>query len=165
MTGAEVSLLVSAARRAAPCAALALSLLAPGAARAIEPGVIYEPGSPAGKEYAIPLEEARRDAGSPGGGRDPSFAPFGVGIEPPGGGKPGGGSRAGRGGGAAPAAEVRSRGAAGRAASTKRIGPRLSEAESAGSSDAVWLAGLALAVLLPAAMVALLLRGRRRPAT
>jgi hypothetical protein len=51
---------------------------------AIDPGVIYEPGSPAGKEYALPLEEARREAGSPGSGEgaNPSYEAFGVGTGP-----------------------------------------------------------------------------------
>ena len=44
---------------------LALALLggAPAVAPAAEPGVIVDPGSPAAKEYAIPLEKARQDAG------------------------------------------------------------------------------------------------------
>ena len=50
------------------------------AADAKEPGVVYEPGSPSSKEYAIPLEEARRDAGA--GRRRGSVHPvrFGIGI-------------------------------------------------------------------------------------
>lgn len=43
-------------------------------------GVVVDPDSPAGKEYALPLESARRDAGG-GGGPDSSAAPlFGAGI-------------------------------------------------------------------------------------
>jgi len=38
------------------------ALSAPSAALAEEPGVNVDPRSPAGKEYAIPLEEARRQA-------------------------------------------------------------------------------------------------------
>lgn len=71
----------------------------PGAAQAQEPGVHVDPNSPSGREYVIPLEEARRV------GRDTADQPvptsgsaqaplFGDGIEPasataP---KPGGGS-------------------------------------------------------------------------
>jgi hypothetical protein len=47
-------------------AALVLGLA--GTASAAEPGVHVDPGSPAGKEYAIPLDQARHDAGLPPGG-------------------------------------------------------------------------------------------------
>lgn len=49
--------------------------------------VFVDPGSPSGKEYAIPLEDARREA-SPGGNEDPvvqgdrSAPLFGEGVEP-----------------------------------------------------------------------------------
>src|SRR4051794_7596270 len=36
----------------------------PSIAAGAEPGVTYDPGSPAGKEYAIPLEDARTLGGS-----------------------------------------------------------------------------------------------------
>src|SRR5215217_6862113 len=72
-------------------AALAL----PGAASAqIDPGVTYDPGSPAGKEYAIPLVEGRSDAAGTTDQQKGASIPFGVGIKPPGGnggGKPGAG--------------------------------------------------------------------------
>ncbi len=41
---------------------LAVLAVAPAPAGAVEPGVHVDPGSPAGKEYALPLEQARRDA-------------------------------------------------------------------------------------------------------
>jgi len=47
-------------------AALAVGI--PGAAIAAEPGVHIDPGSPAGTEYALPLDQARHDATPPGGG-------------------------------------------------------------------------------------------------
>jgi hypothetical protein len=60
-----------------------------------EEGVIADPNSPAGKEYAIPLEQSRREGsgghassqdtgGSAGGGTVQGASPplFGVGIEP-----------------------------------------------------------------------------------
>src|SRR5262245_47020620 len=47
-------------------AALAVGL--PGTAIAAERGVHIDPGSPAGKEYALPLDQARRDAAPPGAG-------------------------------------------------------------------------------------------------
>jgi hypothetical protein len=47
--------------------------------------VFFDPDTPAGKEYAIPLEQARRDAGGggqPGRGNEAGGQPlFGVGIE------------------------------------------------------------------------------------
>src|SRR3954468_4073951 len=48
------------------------------AAGAAEPGVIFEPGSPSYKEYAIPLEQARRDAGGAKNGVESRA--FGIGL-------------------------------------------------------------------------------------
>ena len=62
-------------------------------ADAKEPGVVYEPGSPSSKEYAIPLEEARRDAGA--GGRRDGVNPVRFGIGIPLGGTPTSGAGAG----------------------------------------------------------------------
>ncbi len=92
---------------------------APAAAGAQDASGRYDPESPAGKEYAIPLEDARSDAGggSPKGrgGTSEGGAPplFGAGVEPAAGegGDAGGGSgsagkpedRPGRGSGDAPA--------------------------------------------------------------
>ena len=74
MPNAKVSLLVA-------CAGAALAL--PGAASAqIDPGVNYDPGSPAGKEYAIPLVEGRSDAAGTTNQRAGGNIPFGVGIKP-----------------------------------------------------------------------------------
>ena len=65
---------------------LAVTAAAPGAAQ--EDGVFVDPDSPAGKEYAIPLEQARRDAAGGGGaervggsGASGGQPLFGVGIE------------------------------------------------------------------------------------
>src|SRR5215216_52017 len=77
MPNAKVSLLCA-------CAGAALAL--PGAASAqIEPGVNYDPGSPAGKEYAIPLVEGRSDGAGTTDQQEGANIPFGVGIGPPGG--------------------------------------------------------------------------------
>jgi hypothetical protein len=67
--------------------AVAAAVLGAGAtlaapAAALEPGVHIDPGSPAAKEYALPLSQARQTGGgstSPGA----SEIPFGVGIKPP----------------------------------------------------------------------------------
>jgi len=57
----------------------ALGVPAPAAA---ERGVHVDPDSPAGKEYAIPLEQARSDAGGSKHSRSPQSSRFGAGIEP-----------------------------------------------------------------------------------
>jgi hypothetical protein len=66
------------------------ALLAQSAA-ALEPGVHVDPGSPAAKEYALPVSQARRAA--EGGGSEGTHEQlFGAGIEPPSSGSPRGGS-------------------------------------------------------------------------
>jgi hypothetical protein len=80
--------------------------LAP-AAIAQEDGVFIDPGSPTGKEYAIPFESARREAdpasgsgSGSGGGAAPGSAPlFGAGIAPSG---ASAGKTSGQAGGSAP---------------------------------------------------------------
>jgi hypothetical protein len=66
-------------------ALLAVATLAPAAA-AQEEGVFVDPDSPAGKEYAIPLDQARRDAAGGGnaarGSEDGGQSLFGTGITP-----------------------------------------------------------------------------------
>lgn len=72
----------------------------PGGASAQEEGVFVDPDSPAGTEYAIPVEEARREASGDPDGKDSTGAPrqaplFGAGIksEKRGDGGAGGGDR------------------------------------------------------------------------
>jgi len=63
--------------------ALGLAIPGAGAASAQDRGVHVDPDSPAGKEYALPLDSARRDAsGSPNGtGATGQSAPlFGAGV-------------------------------------------------------------------------------------
>jgi hypothetical protein len=62
--------------------------LSAGAAQAQEPGVVVDPNSPAGTEYALPLNDAR-NSGSHGSSGSQAAAPadkgsslFGVGIKP-----------------------------------------------------------------------------------
>lgn len=51
----------------------------------LEPGVHADPGSPAAKEYALPLSQGRGTNGkASAGGGSGSAAAFGVGIRPPG---------------------------------------------------------------------------------
>ncbi|MCW3027097.1 MAG: hypothetical protein JWN81_308 [Solirubrobacterales bacterium] len=73
---------------------LAMSCFAccPNVASALEPGVHVDPGSPAAKEYALPLNQARQ-TGSPSQSTSEGTL-FGAGIKPPGsGGSTGGGGR------------------------------------------------------------------------
>jgi hypothetical protein len=156
-------------------ALLFASLALPTAAQAQGPGVFVDPDSPAGTEYAIPLEEARRNGAPdaeprPGGGQaDPPL--FGEGIRrAPGASAAGGGSAGaadggegtdgGRRGGdrdARKAADGEVRGAQ----ETERDGrpdPMAIEAAAQGGSDALLTAGIAGAVLAVGLLVGFGLR-------
>jgi hypothetical protein len=82
------------------CIAVCGTLGLPGAALAQDPGVHFDSGSPAGKEYAIPLTEGRAEGAGTTNQRSAADVPFGVGITPPGGG--GGPARSGTTGGDGP---------------------------------------------------------------
>ena len=137
------------------------ALAAPGAAYAIDPGVNYDPGSPAGKEYAIPLVEGRSDAAGTTNQRSGGNIPFGVGIKPPGGnggGKNGSGRGAGGTGGSGPGGPGQVQGAQ-PGESAKELQARITQAENPDGTAASSLL-LALAVLLPAALLGFLLMQR-----
>jgi len=72
-------------RKVAAVALLTLALIAPTAV-AQEDGVTVDPDSPAGKEYALPIDQARRDAANGGGNASPGLPrptpAFGVGVRP-----------------------------------------------------------------------------------
>jgi hypothetical protein len=76
--------------------ALATSWAAAGA-QALEPGVHVDPGSPAAKEYALPLSQARQTGSESTSQASAESTLFGAGIKPPGSGSPprGGKGRAG----------------------------------------------------------------------
>ena len=83
-----------------------LALALPSAARAADAGVFIDPGSPAGKEYALPIDSGRSE-GTPAGtgaraadGLPLPPPPFGVGI-----GRPTSGEARGNGGVGAPSKE------------------------------------------------------------
>jgi hypothetical protein len=134
-------------------------LMLPSAAPAQEPGVFVDPDSPAGKEYVIPLEEARRQAagdeqrgaGESGGGGGGGQPLFGAGIErvtdeAPAGGTTGGGN------GDGPGATGRGDGADGNgeASGDDQPGERRSvaiEAAAKGGSDAAVTAAIVGLVL------------------
>jgi hypothetical protein len=149
------------------------ALAVPGAAYAIDPGVNYDPGSPAGKEYAIPLVEGRSDAAGTANQRSGGNIPFGVGITPPGG--KGGGGKNGSDGRGAGGTGGSGRGAGGTGGSgrgtggnvqgarpgesAKELQARITRAEEpAGTAESTLL--LALAVLLPAALLGFVLMQR-----
>lgn len=60
--------------------AVLIALAGPSAAASAADVIHVDPGSPAGKEYGFPLDQAHRDAGSRAGGG--SGALFGAGIRP-----------------------------------------------------------------------------------
>ena len=136
------------------CATAAAALAIPSAASAqIDPGVNYDPGSPAGKEYAIPLVEGRSEGAGTTDQQEGANIPFGVGIEPPGGGpgkrdKPANGRN-----GAANRAGAPGTSGGG---TSEELAARIAEAEQpTGTAARTFL--LALAVLLPAGLLALIL--------
>ena len=137
------------------------ALAAPGAAVAqIDPGVNYDPGSPAGKEYAIPLVEGRSDAAGTTNQRSGANVPFGVGIKPRGSNR---GAKGGSGRGRAEGTGASGRGGDVQGArsgeSSQELAARITRAEEP-PSTAVTTLLLALAVLVPAALLALLLMQR-----
>ena len=160
--------------------ALAVSILAvlPAASFALEPGVHADPGSPAEKQYVLPLNQAR---GTGGETSSHSSSPrlFGAGIKPPGGGgNTGAGSRSGtQAGSGAPAGKggnhrhtsgargVRSTGAA--AGATDPLPDAVLRASrsqgSSGNGSLFALIGGGLAILVVGAFGGTVLRHSRRP--
>jgi hypothetical protein len=141
------------------------------AASGLEPGVHIDPGSPAEKQYVLPLNQARQTGAAGTGRSGASGVPFGAGIKPPGGGSgtPAGPAPAES---ASPAsATAKSRPAssqAGRAASTGALPPAVLRASreqgsSAGSGSWLALLGGGLAILLLGGFGGTVLRHSRRP--
>jgi type IV secretion system protein TrbL len=93
------------------------TLGAPGVALAQDPGIHFDSGSPAGKEYAIPLAEGRAEGAGTKNQRAAADVPFGVGITPP-----GGGDRSGGGGGPAGSGTTGGDPPRGESGGTKRSG-------------------------------------------
>ena len=157
--------------RSAALAALASACLAasPGSAGALEPGVHVDPGSPAAKEYALPLNQARQTgqtsanaAGS--SGSEPSSGEaslFGAGIKPPRGGS---GSRAKRGHANSPASAGEPTLAQPVAATDPAITRALRES-GGGDGSTLALIGGGVAVLVLGGFGGTVLRHSRRPST
>jgi hypothetical protein len=128
----------------------------PAAPATAQSGVHVDPGSPAGKEYALPLDQARREARGGGSGGAGQKSPtgrsalFGEGIKPGrshGAGTTGSGSARAKGGRSR--AQTPASGAAARLSAPATAG---------GGSPALTDGGIALAVLLAAGGLGLLLR-------
>jgi hypothetical protein len=137
-------------------AALALPL---GAHAASDPGVNWDPGSPAAKEYAIPLAQGRADGAGTDNQQAAANTAFGVGLKPPTGGA-GKGSRAGKTSRAGSGRGKKSGAAkAVQPAVSPALAGQIAKAEAPGGTTVLTL-GMALAVLLAAAALAVALRGR-----
>ena len=150
-------------------------LLAPAAfaGAGLEPGVHVDPGSPAGKEYALPLSQARQTGGQ-GNGANAEGTLFGAGVKPPGGGPAAGAPGAARQGsiGSGAAAHAASEAAA-LAASSGPASPAnalsaitLRDARlqpGGGGSSSLALIGGGIAVLVFGAFGGTVLRRTRRP--
>ena len=63
--------------------AVCLSPTPAAAAPGLEPGVHIDPGSPAEKEYVLPLNQARQTGGGRGSGQSSTATLFGAGVTPP----------------------------------------------------------------------------------
>jgi hypothetical protein len=159
---------------------LIASLALPAVAQGQGSGVVVDPDSPAGTEYAIPLEEARRQ-GAPdreqrGGGRNADPPLFGEGIERAPSASAAGGVTAGSAGGGEGSGGEGSGGAGGggdrgadKAADGEVLGAQQTESErprgsmaveaaARGGSDALLTAGIAGTVLAVGLLVGFVLR-------
>jgi hypothetical protein len=147
-------------------AVLAVSLSAHLAspAAALEPGVHVDPGSPAAKEYALPVNEAR------GTGEETSHGPpqklFGAGIKPPSSGS--GSSRGQRPG----AAHSRAKGSASPTvdgapaqASPPAVQQVANRSTSGGGASVLVLFGGGVAILVLGVFAGIVLRHSRRPSS
>ena len=141
-----------------PLIALLVLVVAAPPAIARDDGVSVDPDSPAGVEYAVPLDQARREAtGTAGGGSagaDGDQPLFGVGIERSSAGSGGGGGAKGSGGsGRSAGTGGGSSGGGTQAGADEAEGNGASAAAievaaSGGSSTGLLSAGIAMAVLL-----------------
>jgi hypothetical protein len=140
-----------------PLIALLVLVVAAPPAIARDDGVSVDPDSPAGVEYAVPLDQARRDAtGTAGGGSagtDHGQPLFGVGIERASAGSGGGGGAKGSGGSGRSAGTGGSSGGgtqagAGEAGRNGASAAAIEVAASGGSSTGMLSAGIAGGVLL-----------------
>lgn len=151
------------------CGAALLLLLLASPVAAQEPGVHVDPNSPAGKEYAIPIDQARRQAegasGANGGhGSSGSAGLFGAGISARGG---RGGSGGGHSGGSAKGSggSGTSGGAASQGAKRASARPAIAASTGAGGNATLLTGGLVAAVLLAGALLGLFFHRLNRART
>jgi hypothetical protein len=151
-------------RRLLVLAPLGAALVFPAAVQAADPGVTFDPGKPAGKEYALPIVAGRADGAGTENQRAAADTPFGVGVRPPGSGS-GGSGQSGHGSGSD--GKDRRRGGTSKATPTGGTGSasdpnlrnRIAQAEEPGGTE-LWTLGIALAVVLTAGLLAFGLRRR-----
>jgi hypothetical protein len=153
-------------------AAIALSGAASSAqAASVEPGVHVDPGSPAAKEYALPLNQARGTGSAPsaaGSTQTPSEGTlFGAGIKPPGSGGPPRGSGSAAGGrrpGASVAGQAQGAGSASQPPLPQAVLRAAREQGSSGvDGSTLALLGGAVAILVLGGFGGTVLRHNRRP--
>jgi hypothetical protein len=155
------------------CITVCGTLAVPVAAPAQDPGVHFDSGTPAGKEYAIPLAEGRAEGAGTTNQRAAANTPFGVGITPPGGGGgdgPGssgttGGDEA-RGGnagsnGSGAGRRGSSEGAAGRGSNPQAVDERAVSKAEAPVDTTTRTLGITFGVVVASVLLALLLWWRR----
>ena len=150
-------------------ATLAIGCLAlPASALGLEPGVHADPGSPASKQYSLPLNQARQTGAGPTGHEGSSAnVPFGAGIKPPG---TGGSSHSGAGAGQAAGRSGASRpntantaNTAGRQATLPAAVLRASSSQAGGDDSTLALVGGAVAILILGGFGGIIMRRSRGP--
>jgi hypothetical protein len=142
------------------------------AATGLEPGVHVDPGSPAAKEYALPLNQARQ-TGSSSSQPASEGSLFGAGIKPPGAGGGGHASSAGRthtgsGGshtaGTGATSEASANASSGAAGALSAAALRAARAQGpSGDGSLLALLGGGVAVLVLGGFGGTVLRHNRRP--
>lgn len=157
MRAARASALITVAALAASMP----SLLASSAA-ALEPGVHIDPGSPAAKEYALPVNQARVTGDESSQGSSEKL--FGAGIKPPSSGSTGG---RGHGQGASRSAAKEASSAGDTRAPAQALPPAVRQAAersaSSGGASALVLFGGGVAILVFGTFAGIVLRHSRRP--
>jgi hypothetical protein len=156
-----MSMVVAVALLATSCSAVIADVAA-----GLEPGVHVDPGSPAAKEYALPLSQGRQ-AGAGSTSSSGAETPFGAGIKPPGSGGPGSHSRS-AGGGATGSRQASPNRSAGRGEPKAAVPPAVQQAvdsqgSSGGSGSLPVLIGGGVAILVIGGFGGTVLRHNRRP--
>jgi hypothetical protein len=165
-----MSLLFGAVRAPGRSTVSALAVLAMSCSAAtaqattgLEPGVHIDPGSPAAKEYALPLNQARQTGSSPTTGSS-AAAPFGAGIHPPG--ASGGSSHRGSAGSGVPSRSASRANAVSRTRATIPgvvLRSASGRASSGGEGSILALVGGGVAILVLGGFGGIVMRRSHRP--